>query len=169
MKYVDKSAIIKCKDRQIKICNGILSAMSCYIQKTKDSFEAGGVLIGRENLSDNNLIIEYATEPMINDKRSRNRFYRKDNGHIDFYTNLYNRNHGVYTYVGEWHTHPEDFPNPSIIDLNNWKKLAKDSNCNIKHIHIIVGCKAIKLWEVSYSDKKVIELATLFWEDVNLS
>ncbi len=140
--------------------------ISHHIQNSKDSYEAGGVLIGRENLCDNSLIIEFATEPMDNDKRSRNRFYRNDRGHIDFYKNLYNKNHGIYKYVGEWHTHPENIPIPSSIDLNNWKRLAKNSKYDTKFIHIIAGCKAIKLWEVSYVDKKVVELATLFWKDV---
>ena len=68
------------EDRQIKICINVLDVIKKYLQYDKRDSEAGGVLVGRENISNNNLIIEFATEPMPNDKRSRNKFYRKDIG-----------------------------------------------------------------------------------------
>ena len=39
---------------------------------------AGGILIGKENISDDNIIIRYITEPYASDKRRYNRFIRKD-------------------------------------------------------------------------------------------
>lgn len=76
--------VVENDDRKIKICNSILQIMYKYIQIVRKSCEAGGILIGRENSGNSNLIIEYVTEPMASDKRSRCRFSRKDKGHLEF-------------------------------------------------------------------------------------
>ena len=76
--FVEKNMVVENDDRKIKICNSILQIMYKYIQIVRKSCEAGGILIGRENSGNSNLIIEYVTEPMASDKRSRCRFSIKD-------------------------------------------------------------------------------------------
>lgn len=154
--------------RKIKICNNVLDIIKKYIQYDRESCEAGGVLIGRENISDNNLIVEYVTEPMSGDKKSRKRFYRKDNGHIYFYKQMYEENKGIYAYVGEWHTHPEAIPLYSILDFENWKKIGRDSGHNSAHIHLIAGYEALRLWEFSENRKETTDLITIRWNEVTL-
>lgn len=139
--------VIDCKNRKIKICISIIEIMYRYIQKTSSDAEAGGIIVGRENLGNENLIFEYATEPMKNDIRTRFRFIRKDFGHIDFYRYLYSEYDGIYAYYGEWHTHPEDIPRYSIIDLNNWRKISREIPTNVQY-HIIVGRKQLRMWEM---------------------
>lgn len=56
-----------------------------YIQQDDNSLESGGILLGRENAGNTNLIIEFITEPMPGDKSSRRRFFRKDIRHIRFF------------------------------------------------------------------------------------
>ena len=68
--------IILAKGKTIKICEDVISTLFKYRQIEQTSREAGGVLIGRENLDNDNLIIEYATVPMRNDRRTTNRFMR---------------------------------------------------------------------------------------------
>lgn len=133
-------------DIKIKITDNVLSILKKYIQDEKAN-EAGGILIAREDNDNGNIIIEYATEPLKNDKREKFRFYRKDRGHIEFYNKIYRENNKIYAYIGEWHTHPEDYPNPSFLDKYNWKK-----NCNKKSrnelYNIIIGRKEIKMWKI---------------------
>jgi integrative and conjugative element protein (TIGR02256 family) len=43
-------------------------------------------------------------------------------------------------YVGEWHTHPEDVPAPSTIDLQEWSIVMK-RNPGKPMIFLIVGRK----------------------------
>ena len=50
--------------------------MRKYIQLGAGSLEAGGILIGKENISDDNIIIRYITEPYADDKRRYNRFIK---------------------------------------------------------------------------------------------
>ena len=114
--FVEKSMVIEYGDRKIKFCNNILQVIQKYVQSERKSYEAGGILIGRENCGNSNLIIEFITEPMTADQRSRSRFLRKDKRHLDFFKKLYEENEGVYGYMGEWHTHPENIPQYSFID-----------------------------------------------------
>lgn len=137
--------VINYKNRKIKFCDEIIRIMHKYVQGINSDAEAGGIIIGRENLGNNNLIFEYVTEPMKNDVRTRTRFIRKDSGHIDYYKQLYLEHNGIYAYYGEWHTHPEDIPHYSIIDLNNWRKISKDDPKNMQY-HIIIGRKQIRIW-----------------------
>ena len=61
---------INTRDRKIKLCDNIILIMEKYIQNKRNLCEAGGIIIGRENLNNDNLIIEYITEPMPKDKRT---------------------------------------------------------------------------------------------------
>ncbi|MEZ7820842.1 MAG: Mov34/MPN/PAD-1 family protein, partial [Patescibacteria group bacterium] len=92
---------------EIKICSSVFQVMRKYIQLGSGSLEAGGILIGKENISDDNIIIRYITEPYASDKRRYNRFIRKDNKHIDIFNEVFNLSNEIYCYVGDWHTHDE--------------------------------------------------------------
>jgi len=153
----------------IKICFSIISIMKQYIQNGLFSLEAGGILIGKENISNNDLIVKYLTVPYKKDKRKHCRFLRQDNQHIRFFEKIYNEHDEVYRYIGEWHTHDENIPMYSKMDLNNWKKIYKDAPEDINHYHIIVGRKAFRIWKVNnYFDKPQI-VKTIYWEDVKLN
>ena len=162
---VGLNMVFENQGRQIKICNSVLVIIKRHLQCDNKAYEAGGLLIGRENISNNNLILDYATEPLPGDKRSRHRFIRRDINHINFYKNLYKTHSGVYRYIGEWHTHPEACPSYSSMDLCNWKKIGKDS-CDGTQIHMIAGYDFLRLWTYSYCHKTVSELITIKWEQL---
>lgn len=157
--------IILAKGKTIKICDDVISTLFKYRQIEQTSRESGGVLIGRENLDNDNLIIEYATVPMRNDRRTRTRFFREDKGHIDYYNQLFENYGGIYLYVGEWHTHPEEYPRYSIIDVANWRRISKKLSKNAEQFHIIVGNKALRVWEFSRGFSGAKEIATYDWSD----
>ncbi|MDU5722359.1 MAG: Mov34/MPN/PAD-1 family protein [Clostridium butyricum] len=142
------SIIIELENRNIKIDDTVLDLISQYKQLGRTDCEAGGILIGRENKESGNLIIEYATEPYDKDKRTRTSFIRKDKKHIDIFNNLYTDYSGIYAYIGEWHTHPEDYPTYSHTDINNWKKISKINEDKEKiYYHFILGIKEFRVWE----------------------
>lgn len=150
---------------KIKICQNITHILFKYIQKKGDSKEAGGILIGKENKSNENIIINHITVPMSKDERKHNRFIRKDKRHIELFENLYKESDETFRYIGEWHTHPEAIPNFSSIDLKNWKKISKDSNGDNNYYHIIIGYEAIRMWEIN-NTFQVRLINTIFWKDV---
>jgi integrative and conjugative element protein (TIGR02256 family) len=147
--------VIQLKDKKIKLDKSIVNLMNRYRQESKKDPEAGGILIGRENKDSGNIIIEYATEPYHKDKRTRTSFLRRDKKHMEYFTKLYNEYNGTYAYIGEWHTHPEDYPNYSSIDINNWNSISKLNNVDKEKVyyHVIVGNKEIGVWEYGYSLK----------------
>lgn len=148
------SITINLENKKIKIDSSVLNVINYYKQLNIKDCEAGGILIGRENKETGNLIIEYATEPYDKDKRTRMSFHRKDKKHIEFYNKLYKDYNSIYAYIGEWHTHPEDYPNYSCIDINNWKKISKSNEDKDKiYYHVIVGNKEIRIWEYIYNLK----------------
>lgn len=148
------SITIELEDKKIKIVDSVLELINRYRQLNRKDCEAGGILIGRENRESGNLIIEYATEPYDKDKRMRMFFNRKDKKHIEFYKRLYENYNGIYAYVGEWHTHPEDYPNYSRIDINSWRKISKiNEDKEKKYYHIILGMKELRIWEYKYNLK----------------
>lgn len=144
----NKDIIINASERKVKIDKEILDKMYMYKQLRFRDKEAGGILIGREEKNTGNWFIEYATEPYPKDRRGRYYFDRKDKQHIYFYKRLYEENFQIYAYVGEWHTHPEDYPNYSSIDIKGWRNIAEEINDIDKtYFHIIVGRKDIGVWE----------------------
>lgn len=157
--------VVQDENRKIKICNSILWIIKKYIQTECKAREAGGILIGRENAGNTNLVIEFVTEPMPKDKSSRCRFLRKDIGHIEFFKKLYNENEGIYGYIGEWHTHPENIPHYSAIDSNNWKSIGKKMK-NRKQYHLIAGIQEIGIWEYNAITKKIVQVDNIKWENV---
>ena len=151
--------------RKIKLLKKVIHTLFEYIQKGFFSREAGGILIGKENKSNENIIINHITVPMPKDERKHNRFIRKDKKHIELFENLYKESDETLRYVGEWHTHPEAIPNFSCIDLKNWKTISKDSKGYVKFYHIIVGYEAIRMWEIN-NTLQVRLINTIFWKDV---
>ncbi|EGR4214303.1 Mov34/MPN/PAD-1 family protein [Vibrio metoecus] len=82
--------------------------------------EAGGVLIGERR--GNHIVLCAISEPGLGDFRSRFRFERKGKHHQKFVDERFLSSGGTQQYVGEWHTHPEDVPNPSDQDKRSWYK-----------------------------------------------
>ena len=82
------AVIINAENKRIKLCNEIIGLMYGYIQWNSYDTEAGGIILGRENLGNDNLIFEFITKPMKKDIRTKNRFLRKDSEHIEFYKQL---------------------------------------------------------------------------------
>ena len=140
------------RDRSVKIQKELLSIIYDYLQNSFYSFEAGGIILGREDINSNNLIIDIITEPYKKDYRSRYKFVRKDQKHLKTYENENFRNNNIYMYVGEWHTHPEKIPHYSNIDKNNWERICKENIANPYQFHIIAGTEALSIWRISKND-----------------
>lgn len=155
----DMSITIKLKNKKIKVVSSIVALMNNYKQLSPEGYEAGGILIGRENKDTGNIIIEYATTPYEKDRRTRNHFYRKDKQHIEFYNKHYKNNNGIYAYIGEWHTHPEDCPDYSQLDIRNWRRISKINTDKEKtYYHIIVGKRDIGIWEYRYNTRDAVRI-----------
>ena len=159
--------IFQDEQRLIKFTKPLIDMIRRNCQTMPNLAESGGILIGRENISNNNIIIEFATEPMVKDIQRRTRFIRKDVGHILFYEKLYKENNGIYRYIGEWHTHPENIPQYSFLDKNNWKKIFRqDRNADMQY-HLIAGVEAVRVWKMAKEQKGDPQLIySKDWENI---
>lgn len=79
--------------------------------------EAGGVLMGKLYKDSADIIIDKLTLPSQKDTRSRFRFLRHFFSHQKRIDEEWEKSNKTCTYLGEWHTHPEDYPTPLIRRL----------------------------------------------------
>ncbi|WP_407074680.1 hypothetical protein [Pseudomonas sp. RTB3] len=59
-------------------------------------------------------------------------------------------------YIGERHTHPQNHPTPSSIDLNEWQILAADRVDGRPLLALIVGCRDLHVEYMSGTGKRRI-------------
>jgi len=94
-----------------------LGKLQKIISKKMNTCESGGLLLGF--IRGNHFDIRDITIPYKNDFSSRSSFIRRDKKHLNIFQKLRKKNKDI-TYIGEWHTHSEDNPKPSTIDLREW-------------------------------------------------
>ncbi|MBU1308334.1 MAG: Mov34/MPN/PAD-1 family protein [Gammaproteobacteria bacterium] len=95
-----------------------LNAMRACRQISPAAPEAGGILIGERRGT--SFVVKEVTKPTLKDESSRFKFVRKFHHHQLAVVSANQSSGGTSNYLGEWHTHPQDRPFPSGIDLKNW-------------------------------------------------
>jgi integrative and conjugative element protein (TIGR02256 family) len=131
----------------LKISFQAFQVMKAFIQYESESNEAGGILVGRvvENF---HFIIDDVSTPMPSDQRQRNHFFRYPQGHQEFFNTRWEDTKERCYYLGEWHTHPEPYPEPSNIDLTTWRRLLRNPTQDIKALFfIILGTSHMRIWK----------------------
>ena len=154
-------------DERLSIKNEILLAIRRHVQNGPFRRESGGVLIGRELIEGNLVVVEHMTGPMPRDFRGRHFFDRRDASHVVFYNEL-NKDECIYAYIGEWHTHPERSPEPSAKDLRNWSRIRGEDFARSVQYHAIAGTYEIGFWAFGPADKQVSLVARRKWGDLGL-
>ena len=98
--------------------------------------EAGGQLFA--STEQRRIVVQEATGPRRGDRRTRNIYVPDRQAE---HAEIFDRYHRGLHYIGDWHTHPETYPNPSDLDA------ASMSECVAKSTHelngfvlIVVGC-----------------------------
>lgn len=112
----------------------VLDGLSTHRQCRDEEPEAGGVLLGlRRGV---HLHIVGFTPPQARDIRTRFSFHRSAHGHQELARRAWKESGGYVDYVGEWHTHPEAQPTPSVIDLQEWRLICAYPS---QKVFVIVG------------------------------
>jgi integrative and conjugative element protein (TIGR02256 family) len=137
------------------ITSTTIKIIESYKQTKKKDHESGGILLGQ--ILDNNIYILKATTPNKFDKSSRYSFEcDKDAAQVLIdYEFINSENKTIY--VGEWHTHPENFPNPSHIDIGMIKSQYFKNRLNEPFLVLLIqGLKG--LYVALYDGNKVEEI-----------
>lgn len=120
----------------IVITEHVLSVLDRYKQTEMQDNEAAGVLLGE--IRGRHVVITDLSEPGFGDLRQRNLVDRRGKHHQQKVDDCFQVSGGTVNYIGEWHTHPEDFPQPSQQDRSSWSANLKGRTPKIV---LIVGIK----------------------------
>ena len=100
--------------------------------------EYGGLLIGRYS-EDNQTVFLNDTVLPKKFKSSPVSFERGSDGMAKILEEYF-KQEPPQVYVGEWHTHPNSSPSPSLIDIRAFETIVKHHNVNIKNpVMLILG------------------------------
>lgn len=132
---------------RFQISPGALAQMLKYVQDAPRKLEAGGVLLGRYILGTPDVVVDFVTEPMPGDRRTRTRFFRHQRGHQTTIERTWRESVGTCTWLGEWHSHPESDPEPSCVDCADWRRKLFVDRYDEALFFVIVGTHSVCAWE----------------------
>jgi integrative and conjugative element protein (TIGR02256 family) len=136
-----------------------LAVIDAYRQLRPEATEAGGILLGRMILESQDIVIDEATLPSAPDRRKRFSFFRARQPAQKLVERAWGKSDRTQNYLGEWHTHPEDYPSPSALDLKNWKKILRRSVFEQGSLFFVIGGRrAVGTWEGTKTRGDVISL-----------
>jgi len=140
----------KCDGGKFEIGDLALQHMLRFIQDASEKPEAGGVLLGRHIISCSDIVLDEITVPMDGDCRKHSRFFRSRKAHQEAIDRTWYESDGTCVYLGEWHTHLEADPEPSRVDLRNWRhRLFRDLVHSDALYFVIMGTSLLGVWEVT--------------------
>lgn len=134
-----------------------LAEIRKYVQDERDKAEAGGVLLGRHIIDTSDIVVDRVTVPMPGDSGSRFRFFRARRRHQAAIDQAWRESEGTSTYLGEWHTHPEECPTPSLINQFDWRRKLWNDQFSEPIFFVIVGIMETCVWE-GYRRGRLIQL-----------
>lgn len=144
---------------RLKIPKSILEQFSLFVQKEPHIPESGGVLLGRFIKGTNDIVLDAMTVPEESDTQERCFFRREKEPHQTMIDTYWKRTKGTGHYLGEWHTHPENYPQPSSTDYRNWIQLLQvASYYGTTLIYIIIGIKEIVVYQGSNKNLSIQKL-----------
>lgn len=143
--YTDKSGNL------LVIMPSAVNTLLSYRQVNLLSNEAAGVLIGERRKS--HIVVHEISEPGSGDIRRRNFVDRCGPHHQATVNDAFTRSSGRLQYIGEWHTHPEDQPSPSAMDIETWQRHLV---AHEQMILLIIGRKGI--WTAKKHNNNIISL-----------
>lgn len=134
--------VLKYGDKDVIVTDLVTSKILSYRQFGINDPESGGILVGK--IFDWVIRLSDCSVPTKFDRRGRFNFVRSAKSAQLFVDKKFKRSKGREIYLGEWHTHPEDYPKPSVLDLSDFRKTIKDGVLNSAVLFmIIVGLKGV--------------------------
>lgn len=138
----------------VVLSESVKSLFQKFIQDKVEKNEAGGILLG--SIVGKKIYIIKASIPNKFDKATRTSFLRDKNIAQIIVDYEFENSNGTMFYLGEWHTHPEDYPTPSgqdrkmTIEQYNKSRLPQPFS-----LMVIQGIKDIYI--ALYDGKKIVE------------
>lgn len=116
-----KELVFQAQDESlVVITSEVADILTSYRQLEYSSPESAGVIIGERRGV--HIVINTVSEPSRADIRYRFMVNRISKHHQKTVDEAFKKSKGTWQYLGEWHTHPEDIPRPSMTDYSSWYK-----------------------------------------------
>lgn len=130
---------------RVLISNSAFDSIAAYAAKIGGRHEVGGLLLGHRRGDD--LEIVDATFPSRLDRSTRTSYVRRDPSHQLIMTKRWVASRFRTDWVGEWHTHPESNPSPSMTDVSTWRRQVKGRSTQMSYL--ILGFDSLWLGVLS--------------------
>lgn len=119
----------------VELSDSVLAHFNKQAQQTPESPEAGGQLFANITKDGSHWFVSSATGPRPSDHRSRfmfnpDRRIERREIHAEF-------EHGRH-YVGDWHTHPQQSPEPSASDVRSMAEIFEKSIHQLPSILMVI-------------------------------
>jgi integrative and conjugative element protein (TIGR02256 family) len=143
----------------LRLSESVVATTHKHIQRHRWSAEAGGILLGRMLVEGDAVVVDEITVPGPHDHRSRFRFLRAERPAQAVVNEAWARSGGQLNYLGEWHTHPEDAPEPSGHDRADWRRLVATQIYEQQSLFfMIAGRREIRAWELPRGEATPVSL-----------
>lgn len=133
----------------LSLNSNVSEKLLAYMKNYHFKVESGGIIVGKLNPSDNQIIVTDITEPQRKDKCSAFTYKRAEYAHQKIMDKLWKESQHTKTYIGEWHTHNQPIPQPSFVDIKNWIKISMRKQNSNWLFFIIVGTEQIGIWTIA--------------------
>lgn len=114
------------KNKIVLIEQSVLDIIATKKQNKINIPESGGVLIGQYR--EKHIYIFDLTTPRKPDVQKRTFFNRCSPHHNNYVQKCWANSGKTQVWIGEWHTHPENIPSPSTLDISIWKNCLPNRN-----------------------------------------
>lgn len=157
IKISDRCVKMKLPDgHTVDILAPVFEEIQHWLQVGIDAPESGGYIVGYQHKWTGNISLEKVSTPGKDDKRSRVGFIMRDVVHRFF---LQKASKEYSSYMGVWHTHPQDIPTPSFIDWDDWYDTMKvDRTAASYAFFIIAGRIGARVWVGDYRTGEIVEI-----------
>jgi integrative and conjugative element protein (TIGR02256 family) len=122
----------------ILVSLGALEEIVSDVRSFGHDKERGGILLGKRRGP--HLEVTEATRPMRWDSSTMFSFCRSANGHSEIAIKRWKQSSNIVDWIGEWHSHPENDPTPSSIDVRSWNEITEQRTAPM--VFLIVGWKS---------------------------
>ena len=120
---------------RLLVDRGVWETIISCATSVNAKYEVGGILLGLRR--GDHLHITYATTPGPKDRSSRLQFSRSDRSHRFAAVRRWVMSGFKVDWIGEWHTHPQHTPIPSLTDIQTWQEQIKRRQAPM--VYIILG------------------------------
>ena len=149
MHWTRRVTFVRGSGGRVHFAKSAVAALMERRQLQTDAAEAGGIMLGRLIADSLDVVVDEVVGPLSQDKRSRFAFFRPRKQAQQIVDRAWATSRGTRIFLGEWHTHPEDDPQPSPQDSRNWRRICERAVVEQEFLlFMIVGRKKFRLWEV---------------------